>query len=124
MAGRPPHQRSDETARQIRTMAQFGLPYEQMADIVGISVPTMRKHYRDELNKGAALANLKVGERLYKKAVEEGDTTALIFWAKCRMRWRTDAPEEVQEQAVPAVRVKVEDASRKKPAKQAEAPDA
>lgn len=120
--GRKPKGYDETTARQVEQMAQFGLPHDQICAVVDMSKHTLYKYYSVELTKGAARANLQVAKRLYIKAVDEGDTTALIFWAKCRMRWSTEVAAEVEDQAVPSVRVKVEDAG-KKPAK-AEAKDA
>lgn len=114
--GRKPKGRDEFLAKQIEQLAQFGLPHEQIAVVAGMAKHTLYKYYADELHKGAARANLKVARCLFQKATEDGDTAALIFWAKTRMRWRENAPEEAAEQTVPAVRVKVEDAG-KKPAK-------
>lgn len=111
--GRKPKGYDETTARQVEQMAQFGLPHDQICAVVDMSKHTLYKYYRVELTKGAARANLKVAQRLYVKAVEEGDTTALIFWAKCRMRWSTESREEEGEQAAPVVRVQVVDMSRK-----------
>lgn len=47
----------------------------------------MVKLYKQELITGRTNANVKVGKRLFEKAMS-GDTTALIFWAKTRMGWR------------------------------------
>ena len=38
-------------------------------------------------SQGRAVANTKIGKRLFDKAIS-GDTTALIFWAKVRMGWK------------------------------------
>lgn len=111
--GRKPKQRSDETARMVESMAQYGLPQDQICAVVGMCKHTLEKLYREELDRGAAVANLKVAKRLYSKAVDEGDTSALIFWAKCRLRWKTDSPEVVTDQSVPTVKIKIEDASAK-----------
>ena len=111
--GRKPRGYDETTARQIEQMAQFGLPHDQICAVVDMSKHTLYKYYSVELTKGAARANLQVAKRLYIKAVDEGDTTALIFWTKCRMRWSTEAREEEGEQAAPVVRVQVVDMSRK-----------
>jgi len=120
--GRPSKQRSEETARQVEQLAQYGLPMKQISAVVGLAINTIYKYYSEELDKGAARANLNVAKRLYEKCVKDGDTAALIFWAKTRMRWKEDAPEDTSDQAAPAVKVKVEDAGRKRPAKADAAP--
>ena len=50
-------------------------------------VETMQRLYSHELAQGRAVANAKIGKRLFDKAIS-GDTTALIFWAKVRMGWK------------------------------------
>jgi len=68
-------------------MSQYGVPQEDIAAVIEVSVETMVKLYGAELRKGKAMTNAKVGERLFKKC-EDGDTTALIFWAKTQMKWK------------------------------------
>ena len=76
-------------AKTVQAWSQYGVPQEDIAANIGCCVETMQKLYSDELAKGRALANAKIGKRLFEKAME-GDVSALIFWAKCRMRWRTE----------------------------------
>lgn len=68
-------------------MAQYGVPQEDIAAYIGLSVTTMLKLYDTEYRNGVTIANAKVGEMLFKKC-EQGDTACLIFWAKTRMGWR------------------------------------
>lgn len=78
-----------EHAKTVRALSQYGVPQDDIAATIGCCVETMQKLYSDELAKGRAIANAKIGQRLFEKAME-GDVSALIFWAKCRMRWRTE----------------------------------
>ena len=77
----------DDLAISVQAMSQYGVPLKDIAAFIGISVPTLLKLYKKELEKGRAVANRQIGERLFKKAMD-GDTTALIFWAKTQMGWR------------------------------------
>jgi hypothetical protein len=43
--------------------------------------------------QGKAKANSKIGRGLFQKAMD-GDTSALIFWAKTQMRWREIKEEQ------------------------------
>lgn len=81
---------NDEKAKLIRNLSQYGLPQEQIARLVNLSVGTMLRLYREEYDKGAAVANAQVAQRLFKKALD-GDTAALIFWVKARMQWRENS---------------------------------
>ena len=87
MAGRKPHQPTDADREKVQAMAGYGLPQEQIAKVMRISAPTLRKHYADELERGSAVANSLVAESLFKQA-RNGNTAAMIFWAKTRMGWR------------------------------------
>ena len=78
-----------EHAKMVRSLSQYGIPHDDIAASIGCCVETMQRLYSDELAKGRAIANAKIGKRLFEKAME-GDVSALIFWAKCRMRWRTE----------------------------------
>ena len=68
-------------------MAAYGIPHEDIAKVIGCSHVTMRKHFREELDRAAIEANARVAESLYRAAIN-GNITAAIFWAKTRMRWR------------------------------------
>ena len=88
-----PHVPTDESRAVIRALAQFGIPQEQMARQIGVSVKTLTKHYAVELQDGALVANVKVATNLFAMASgEKGgaaqQATCAIFWAKVRMGWR------------------------------------
>jgi len=87
--GRKPKEYNPDHARQVKAMAQYGVPYEDIAASIRMSSDILVKLYDKELAEGRAIANAKVGQKLFEKAMD-GDVTALIFWAKCRMRWRTE----------------------------------
>ena len=80
---------TDEERKQVEAMSGYGVPQSQIAALIqgGIDIETLVKHFRIELDQGKAKANAKIGSTLYQKAIN-GDTTALIFWAKTQMRWK------------------------------------
>ncbi|MGD0302450.1 MAG: hypothetical protein ABSE86_35695 [Bryobacteraceae bacterium] len=84
---RPPFQPTDEQRRTVRSLAAFGTRQDDIAIILGLSPRTVRKYFRQELDRGALEANSKVAQALYKKALA-GDTASAIFWLKCRAGWR------------------------------------
>ena len=53
----------------------------------------LRRHFREEFNRGALDANGKVAQTLLKRAIE-GNVTAAIFGLKCRAHWREEGPSE------------------------------
>lgn len=85
-AGRP-HKPTDRTRLLVRQHAIVGTRQEAICAILGISVPTLLKHYRLELDNARDEANAAVGGALFTKAML-GDTTAMIFWLKTRARWK------------------------------------
>lgn len=93
-AGRPAHKREERTAKQVQAMAGFGFTEYEIAKVVFISPPTLRKYYMGELENGHLIANAKVAESLFKMATHplRPNVAAAIFWCKARMRWK-DRPE-------------------------------
>jgi len=85
--GRPPHQPTDATRQTVSLHATVGTRQEVIAEILGISVDSLQRHYRSELDTSREKANASVGGALFKKAMA-GDTASMIFWLKTRARWR------------------------------------
>lgn len=96
-AGRKKFEPSPRERVLVQSMAGYGVPFEQIASMVrdGIHIDTLRAHFSKELIMGKALANAKIGEGLYKKAIS-GDTTAMIWWTKAQMGWR-EPPRQIEE---------------------------
>src|ERR671916_3535222 len=88
--GRPPHEPTEATRRQVRALAAYGIPQDEIGKVIGISKPTLERHYREELDRGEVEANAKVAESLFRKATGDGaqSVTAAIFWLKTRARWK------------------------------------
>jgi hypothetical protein len=84
---RPVFQPTEEQRRQVKALAAFGNKQEEIASLVGISMRTLRKYFRQELDRGAVEANTQVSQSLYKLALD-GNVAAAIFWLKCRAKWR------------------------------------
>lgn len=83
--GQQPHLPTAASKKQVDAMAGYGIPQEDIALVLDISKPTLRKYYRYELDTGAIRANAKVSERLWKRAAEDGEVSACIWWEKSRM---------------------------------------
>ena len=62
--------------------------------MIGITVPTLVKWYRHELDTGQPKANSMVAQSLYQKALGNGQgaVTACIFWLKVRAGWVEPRP--------------------------------
>jgi hypothetical protein len=77
------------TAENKKLVAAYmiaGLSQEQAARSLGISVDTLDKHYRHELDNSHADAVAGVGGTLLQRAMA-GDTSSMIFYLKTRGRW-------------------------------------
>lgn len=85
---RPSHKKSEEKARLVRVMAQYGAPQEDIAHEIGISVDTLAKYYAQEYAAGKAHADVIIRQTLFDKAVKQKDTACLIFLCKTRLGMR------------------------------------
>jgi hypothetical protein len=85
--GRPAHQPTEATRQTVSLHATVGTKQDVIAEILGISVDSLQRHYQAEIDTSREKANASVGGALFKKAMG-GDTTAMIFWLKTRARWR------------------------------------
>jgi len=95
-----PHEPTDQTRSEVAALASFGIPQEDIASYIGISHPTLRKHYKQELKVSSIKANAEVGKYLYRlasgMALKDPQNPAshsecsrsAMFWAKTRMGWR------------------------------------
>ena len=62
---RPVWTPTDPQRRQAETMAAYGIPEADIARVLGVSKPTLRKHCGTELDTGATRANSKVADFLF-----------------------------------------------------------
>lgn len=84
--GTPPHIATAENKKLVAAYMIAGLSQEQAARSLGISVDTLDKHYRHELDNAHADAVAGVGGTLLQRAMA-GDTSSMIFYLKTRGRW-------------------------------------
>lgn len=95
--GRPAYEADEKTRAQVKMLAAMGIPDYDIAKVIGISRPTMRKYYMAELETGHIEANAQVAQSLFKQATnkDKPNVSAAIFWLKCRAEWREDGKEEM-----------------------------
>lgn len=79
---------TDEQRRTVRAMSGFGLPQPDIATHIGIDPKTLRKHFREDLDRGSIEATAKVAQSLFRMATEGNNVAAAIFWMKARAGWR------------------------------------
>lgn len=97
MAGRKPFTPTKEQRSMVQAMTGYGVPQEDICLVIlnpttgkPIDSKTLRRCFRTELDTGTVIANSKVAESLYNKAlgVGQGAVTAAIFWLKTRAGWK------------------------------------
>jgi hypothetical protein len=71
-------------------MTMAGITQEGVARVLDISVDTLGRHYRTELDTSIDKAVAKVAGSLYQKAIGDGPqaVNAAMFFLKTRGRWR------------------------------------
>ena len=82
------HKPTEEGRRQVEDMSGYGVRQEVICKVMRVSLPTLHKYYRDELDAGDGRAQAAIGEALYDKAVVGRDTASLIFLAKVRLGFK------------------------------------
>jgi len=96
-AGRKQFQPLPEQRKMVQAMTGYGVPQEDICMVIlnpstgkPIDSKTLRRCFRRELDTGTVIANSKVAESLYNKALGagQGAVTAAIFWLKTRAGWK------------------------------------
>jgi len=88
----------DEQRRTVEAMISYGIPQVDIARVIGIDDDTLRKHFREEIDTGAARANARVAAFLFEQATgQRGDggaavTTIFRNPAKARLRCFENVP--------------------------------
>ena len=82
---------NEALCEKVGYLAGLGVPQDDIAKIVGCSAKTLRKRFRDELDRGVAEANAIIAGCLFA-AAKAGNIAAAIFWLKTRARWRERPP--------------------------------
>ena len=98
---RPRFKPSSAQRDMAKTLAALGVPHDHIAHRVGLRSPkTLRRHFRKELDDGAAEANAKVAQTLYQMATSGKYPWATAFWLKARAGWN-DQPFLIQPTTAP-----------------------
>lgn len=82
----PAFEPSDTDRRRVMMLVVCGIARDRIAEHLGISKPTLYRHFADELDNGNDIANAAVAGSLYQNAVD-GTVSAQIFWMKTIARW-------------------------------------
>ena len=77
---------TDAMRERVRYLAGVGVPQDDIAKIIGCAPKTLRKRFRDDLDRGVAEADATMCGYLFASA-KAGNIAAIIFWVKTRA-WR------------------------------------
>jgi hypothetical protein len=91
---RAPFAVTEALREKVRYLSGLGVPHDYIARIIECSPKTLRKHFRRELDRGAAEAIAAVSGYLFK-AARSGNVTAMIFILKTRGGWKEPTAHEV-----------------------------
>jgi hypothetical protein len=87
---RPAFVVTDAMREKVQYLAGLGVPQDDIAKIINCAPKTLRKRFREELDRGVAEANAMVAGYLFNSA-KQGNVSAQIFWLKTRAQWREGA---------------------------------
>lgn len=103
---RPIYEPTPADRATVKNLAAVGIPHSEIAKCIGsygISEPTLRKHFRRELdlslNEVKALAMSAL-----VKGLKKGDAWAVCFFLKCKAGFRETSAHEIST-PTPAVQI-------------------
>ncbi len=82
-----------ETRAKVIGFSCAGFTQTQIADYLDIDDKTLRRHYRDELDKAKMDKTVALSDNLYQDAIN-GDKASREFWLKCQAKWAYAKPPE------------------------------
>lgn len=86
---RPNLNPSDEQRKKVKQLAACGFTHETIGQAIGVRSPkTLRKHFREQLDRGALEANANVALTGYQMAISGKHPLLTMFWLKCRLGWK------------------------------------
>lgn len=84
----------EELRPKIKLMTAIGIPQAQIAGALKMSLETLGRCYRDDLDYGATEANSVVGGKIFE-AAKRGESWACTLWAARRMGWKETTATEL-----------------------------
>lgn len=78
---RPAFKPTSANKRQVAIAAGAGMPHEDIAAALGITAPTLRKHFKQELKSGAAMKRIQVLTALHTSAIGGSASAARAYLA-------------------------------------------
>lgn len=105
--GRPSKEPNGEQRHQIETLAGYGLTEEEIASVMRLSIPSIKKYCKEEIVRGRNTAKTLVTQSLFAN-IKKGKEASIFFWLKCRARWSERAGDMAAESsALPNITVNI-----------------
>jgi hypothetical protein len=100
---RPKLNPTDDQRRLVKLLAARGIQHEEIALMVNIRSPkTLRKFFREELDRGTTEAKANILGVLYKEAMA-GNIPAIKLWMQFNMGWGNSSFERPRVQPPPLI---------------------
>jgi hypothetical protein len=94
---------SEEQLHLVQVLSAHGIKQEDIATEVGLRSPkTLRKHFREDLDRGRIGADIKVRKTLLTMATSGKRLEATIFWLNRQGGWQSKPAKETQTAELPA----------------------
>ena len=87
LGGRPVFSPSKDNYQLVEALVIAGVQHKLISNILKISEPTLRKHFKKQLQTAKSRANALVAQSLFQKA-RDGNVVAQIFWLKTQAGWK------------------------------------
>ena len=84
---------SDEQRQMIKHLSAAGTKQDVIARILGISVDTLARRFKAEMDLGREEADAVIAAKLFEKAAS-GDLGSIVWYEKTRTRWRETTRHE------------------------------
>ena len=106
-----PRQReyTDQDRNYVSEMISYGIIHAEIAKVMGISLPTLRTDFPEEIATAQTKANSKVAGSLFRNATEYMSVQAQKFWLKTRAGWIEAGEEEHEVHEEPDLRASIGD---------------
>ncbi|WP_246697255.1 AraC family transcriptional regulator [Rhizobium sp. G21] len=114
--GRPPHVPTEKTRNRVSMLLALGWDNERIANALGVSEPTLRKHYFTELKRRAIAQDMleaKQFERLFELGFQEGNVGAIKEFNRLVERDRLSSTAKAFDKIAKAERPKAEKLGKK-----------
>jgi hypothetical protein len=93
---------TEEQRQLVKVMSAHGIRQTDIATEVGLRSPkTLRKHFRQDLDRGRIETTFKVAQTLYKMATSGRQVLATIQWLNSQAGWRKKSVPETHAATIP-----------------------